>query len=558
MRRSLIIIVFIFIWLPLAAEPPPAPAGGIIERQLEKEYETEPLEPEKKVPEIQIDIPEKQLEIPENEKIHICKVEVRGNESLSTKEIQKRIESQINCPLSISDIHRLCRSIEALYSEKDYFLARVYPPPQEIKGETLILEVLEGRLGAVKIDGNQHYSDAFVLKYFTPLLNQPLNYRSFLRALMLLNENSDLSAGAIFEKGHRIGEADVVIRIVDKYPVHLYLNGNDYGRYLTTNFRAGGRLDTQLFMDGDKLSVAEVVGFPIDALYFTDVVYRAPLNANGTYFEIAYLNSRFHVQEMLYLRMAGRSDIATVKISHALHRGRLLSCDIFANFDYKQIRNFTLSQTTSFDKIRLLTLGSNLDYFSQRVGRNYLALKIGMGIPSILNGLDRPTSLSSRPGAQGNFFKLNMDYDFLKKLKYDSCLMFHLTGQWSPNLLTIPEQIYIGGADTVRGFPLATALGDSGYYCNLELRVPPFFFSESRCMRTQKKWREVLQFSLFLDQGGVFYKGGSDVFECGAGLGLRIMGFWSLAFSGEVGFPLTHRDLSKDAFFYFKITGQPF
>jgi hemolysin activation/secretion protein len=556
--RALIIFLSISTWISLGAVPPPVPSGGVIERQIEKEYEAEPLEIEKKNPDIQIDIPEEQLTIPSGAKIHVCKVEVRGNESLPLKEIEARIEPQINCPLSISDIHRLCRTIEALYSEKDFFLARVFPPPQEIKDGTLILEVLEGKLGNVTVDGNKHYSDSFVLKYFTHLLNRSLNYRSFLRALLLLNENSDLAAGAIFEKGHQIGEADVIIHVIDKYPIHLYLNGNDYGRYLTTNFRAGGRLDTQIFVDGDKLSVAEVVGFPIDALYFTDVVYRVPINARGTFCEISYLNSRFHVQEMLYLRLAGRSDIGSLKISHALHRGRLLSCDLFANFDYKQIQNFTLSQTTSFDKIRLLTLGSTLDYFSQSAGRNYIVMKMGMGIPGLFDGLSHPTALSSRPGAQGNFFKLNVDYDYLKKLKYDSFFVFHLTGQWSPNLLTVPEQIYIGGADTIRGFPLATALGDSGYYFNLEFRVPPLGFANSMFLRTQKKWKDVLQFSLFLDQGGVFYKGGSDVFECGAGLGMRIMGFWSLAFSAEVGFPLTHRDLSKDAFFYFKITGQPF
>ncbi len=60
---------------------------------------------------------------------------------------------------------------------------------------------------------------------------------------MLLNENTDLMAGSIFEKGKEFGYADVILRVNDKRPMHLYLNGNNYGRNITTNVRAGGRFD---------------------------------------------------------------------------------------------------------------------------------------------------------------------------------------------------------------------------------------------------------------------------------------------------------------------------
>jgi len=556
--RVLIVSLFICASLLLIAAPPPNPAGGVIERQIEKEYEAQPLDTERKIPQIQIDVPKEQLSIPDGTKVFVGRIEIRGNDCILSRDICWELDSDIHQSQSISDIYKLCQKIEALYASRGYFLARVYPPPQEIKDDVLILEVLEGRLGKIRIVGNRHYSELFILRYFAPLQNKALNYNRFLRALMLLNENSDLEAGAVLEKGSRVGTADLIIRVQDKYPVHLYLNGNDYGRFLTTNFRAGGRLDTQLLRDGDKLSIAEVVGFPIDALYFTDVVYRFPCNAFGTFGELAYLTSRFHVEKIMYLRQAGRSDIATVKVSQAIQRGRFLSTDCFASFDYKQIKNYTLSHLTSFDRIRLLTLGSTVDYYSPKAGRNYLVVKMGFGLPGIFGGLSDPRPISSREGARGNFIKVNADYDFMKKLPYDSFLVAHASGQYSFNKLTVPEQIYIGGVDTIRGFPLASALGDSGYYCNFELRFPPPGLANSPIGRSQKKWKEFLQFSAFFDQGGVAYRGGGSTFECGTGLGVRINAFWKFALTAEVGFPLNHRDLSKDAFFYFKLTGQPF
>jgi len=475
----------------LYAAAPPVPSGGVIEREIEKEYEGQPLTPDKKVPEIQIDVPKEQLELPQGHKVYIYKVEIHGNHVVSTKDIQKRLAPHINRELAISDIYQLCHIVETLYAEKGFFLARVYPPPQKIKDKVLVLEVLEGKLGNINVIGNTHYSTSFILKYFKKFQDHALNYDQFLRSLILLNENSDLVAGAVFEKGKEVGKADVIIRVKDKYPLHLYINGNDYGRWLTTNFRAGGRVDTELFMNGDKISVAEVVGFPVHSLYFTDVVYRLPLNANGTFLEGAYLTSRFHVQELLYLHLTGKSDIATVKVEHAAHRGRLLSGDVFASFDYKQIQNFTMGHRTSFDKIRLLTLGTSLDYYSSKFGRNYSVFRIGIGLPGFLGGLNQPTPTSSRPSAQGNFGKLNLDEDYIYRFLGDAFFVFHGAGQLSFNQLTVPEQFYIGGADTIRGFPLASAMGDSGYFCNFELRFPPFIFGENKFLRTKKMWKDI-------------------------------------------------------------------
>ncbi|MFA5250617.1 MAG: ShlB/FhaC/HecB family hemolysin secretion/activation protein [Parachlamydiales bacterium] len=545
----------------LPAAPPPVPSGGVIERELEKEYEAEPLEPERRLPEIEIEVPKEQLKIPAGLKVKISGLEIRGNEALASREIKKRLQQSFGSfdrALSIGEIYELCRQIEIFYAEKGFFLARAFPPPQKIEKGLLVIEVLEGKLGRLKIIGNKHYREAFILQYFAPFKNRAINYDQFLRALMLLNENSDLVAGALLEKGQEVGRVDLVIRVQDKYPAHLYLNGNNYGRLLTTSARVGARLDSRLFVDGDKFSVAEVIGFPVSALYFTDFSYRFPVNARGTFWELSYLTSRFHIQELKDLHLKGRSDIATLKVTHALRRGRFLNADIFAYFDYKQIKNYTLGRVTSFDKLRPLTFGVNLDHFSLKLGRNFLILRTAFGLPGFLGGLKDPSAISSRSGAHGKFVKLNLDYDCLRKLTYDMFFFLHSSGQWSPNRLTVPEQIYIGGADTVRGFSLASAMGDSGYYFNFEWRFPFFGLKDVSFFGAKKKWKEILQFSAFLDQGGVFSKGNSHKFETGAGLGVRLNAFWSLAVTFEAGFPLNHRETNRKAFFYLKITGQPF
>ena len=545
--------------IPLAAIPPRVPGAGVVERELEQEFEGQTISPDDRMNAIQIDLPEEKLEMPEGKKVFISHIDINGNECVPNESIISWIDSYLGQDLSLKDIYELCSVIDQNYAKQGHVLARAYPPPQIIVNGILAIEIIEGKLGNVLVEGNKYYSTEFIRSYFYALQGKPFQYDKFLRALLLLNDNPDLIAGAVFAKGEEFGTGDVILRIEDDYPAHLYLNANNYGRDLTTNTRAGARLDWgNLFTYGDMFSIAEVVGFPWDALYFTDINYTLPLNRKGTFLEFAYLSSKFKIEELQSLHLRGRSDIATIKVSHALIRKRFLSLDIFSYFDFKQIQNFVLDHRSSFDKLRVLTFGALIDQFNPCVGRNYLTLSMSIGIPDFLGGLKAKDDESSRKGAGGRFFKLNVDYDWLQHLPRDSFFYFHGSGQWSPNKLTLPEVFYIGGDNTVRGFPLAVALGDSGYYFNCELRFPPPFLANKQFFMLNKTYKEIFQFDAFLDHGGVFNQSSKHTFLWGSGVGVRIKGPYNLTFSIDVGFPLNNRKLTREAFVYIKLTAQPF
>lgn len=556
--RALCFGVFLFCFASSFATPPPVPSAGIIERELEKEYGAERLEPKKEVPQIQIDIPKEKLEMPDGISIQIDRIELRGNDSISSKVIEKWIAPCLGRKHSLKEIYCICETINQEYAKNGYFLARAYPPKQTIENGVLIIEVIEGRLGEITVVGEKYYSEKYIRSYFERLKGKSLRYDSFLRAMLLLNENSDLFASAIFSKGQEMGTADVFIKVNDKRPTHLYLNGNNYGENITTNFRFGGRVDAgSLFTYGDKLSIAEVVGFPVNALYFTDVAYRVPVSRNGDFFELSYLFSKFKVEELRTLQLKGVSNIGTLKAVHAWTRSREMSIDCFGYFDIKQFQNYSLGSLTSFDKLRVATVGFLIDRFSFKT-RNYLNIRMAVGIPDFLGAMNPVSSECSRPGAGGLFVKFNADYDFLYTLQPDWTLSLHGAGQGSFYKLAIPEQVYIGGSDTVRGFPLAVSLGDSGFYGNAEVRIPPPLLANLRFFMAKKKWREVMQLATFVDTGGTFYYGGPNTFLWGSGFGFRFKGPWSLGLSIDVGFPLNHKDLSNGTMVYIKVAGQPF
>lgn len=559
-KRFLIsLILAAYLSSPTLAFPLPIPAAGVVERELEKEYVAQPFEVTDKIPAIQIDLPEEKLEFPEGVKVLISAVKITGNECIADQAITNWLEGCLDQELSIQDIYGMCVIVDQCYAKEGYILARAYPPPQTIENGVLSIAIIEGKLGNIEVVGNRYYNEAFIRGYFSSLQGKPLNYDEFLHALLLVNENMDLYVQAVFKKGEEFGTGDVILDVEDEYPAHLYLNANNYGRKLTTNTRFGGRLDWGNFIvDGDKFSVAEVKGLPINALNFTDLNYTLPLNKKGTSLELAYLNSRFQIDELERLHLSGQSDIATVKVNHAWIRDRNLSVDLFSYFDFKQIQNFVLKHRTSFDKLRVLTFGSLFDYFDPYRGRDSLSLRLGVGIPDFLGGLKAVDHECSRHGGGGRFVVLNADYDRLQLLPKDCFLYLHGSGQWSPNKLALPEQFYIGGDDTVRGYPLAVALGDSGYCVNCEFRFPPPYFADKNFFMLDKTWKEIIQFDLFIDNGAVFYNSGRSIVLWGTGMGLRVNGPYSLTCSIDVGFPLNHKRLTSNAFVYIKLTAQPF
>jgi hemolysin activation/secretion protein len=555
------------------------PPAGVVEREIESEYETIEIDPEKQIPLLEIEIPEEQLDLG-GETAFIDSVEFSGNEMLSNKELQRVVKKYMHRELSMQEIHEMCQAIHKKYASKGYFLTRAYVPPQEIKEKTLKIEILEGKLGAIKVIGNKYYGENYIARHFAKYQGNPINYDQILRALLLLDENSDLDVGAVFKKGEEFGTADLIVRVKDSRPIHLMIDHNNYGSDHTSVHRTGARLNYgNLITYGDMVTLAEVLGSPIPSLDFTHLTYHLPVYTYGSSFDFSYLYAHFKTHKDDHVRYTGRSQIATAKFNQAVHRTRRLNTDVFTSFDFKQIQNFgkgkegsIKSHEVSYDKLRILTGGLLLDYIDGWKGRNLFNLSAGWGIPSFLGGTPIHSHQDSRKHGGGRFVKTNGGWKRLQKIPWDCFLLLNFQMQYSFDKLPLPEQVYIGGPDTVRGYQLAAGIGDHGYYSNIELRVPPPFLRARKIPWTDTTWAEFMQFVGFIDYGRTFSFGQNILRELGinhgkvtkmqnfnsalltsAGAGVRVHGPWKIELSLDVGYPLTDKHRSSDTIVYFRV-----
>lgn len=539
---------------------PPSGAAGVVEKEIQKEYSVENLSPNKEIPLLDMDLPQKTLNLPDGKVAFIQHIQVEGNESLSSKEIDQILLPYLEKELTGKDVKEICMVLQKAYVEKGFILARVYPPVQEVKNKLLVLRVIEGNLGHVEISGNLFYKASYIRKFFAHLEGKPVNYNQMMRALLLVNENSDLGVGAIFKKGKEFGEVDLALIVKDKRPLHLNWDYNNWGSNVTTYGRTGAKFDAgNLATNGDMLSLVGVVGIPPKDLYYTNVMYSAPINARGTYFDLSYLYSHFEVQQMTELDLEGISQIGGIRVRQALERTRKFSSDVSLSFDYKQLKNEVLNGTGSFDKLRVLGAGGKIDYIDSVKGRNLFDAYVYVGIPYFLGGSSPVDSQSSREGAGGRFYILNIDYTRIQSLPWDCYISVSASGQGTFNKLPLPEQIYIGGIGTVRGYPLAVALGDNGYYGSAEFHAPLPFCGSKTFKPWKKQWKEIIQLVGFVDHGGVYTNSEvesetSPTYLTSAGAGIRFYGPWNLNVSFDAGFPITGQDRLFNSIMYVKVT----
>lgn len=242
-------------------------SAGVVDRELEREFGTRPITSKQDIPLLELDLPDEQFCLEDDETVSVERLEFLGNEIFSQWELQYYLCNYCGQELCMYDLQCLCAMIQDLYVRNGYFLARAYLPEQDVKDGLIVVKILEGTLGKVKVRGNCHHSEAFIYSYLSHMINRPIQYDQFIQAMLLLNDNPYLEATAVFTKGESFGCADLCICVKDEFPMDTYFDYNNFGSHHTPKHRGGLRLDYgNLLKYGDLSSVIGVVGLPVNKL----------------------------------------------------------------------------------------------------------------------------------------------------------------------------------------------------------------------------------------------------------------------------------------------------
>ncbi|MDH4226369.1 MAG: hypothetical protein OEV59_01250 [Deltaproteobacteria bacterium] len=504
--------------------------------------------------------------------IEVKKFVIAGNVEVSEAEIERAIaefkvkkEWETKKFYTIADLKAVADAITAYYHSKGMMLARAYVPAQQVDTAIVTIAVLEGNLGTLNVSATMpegvgkgdmnldYYSPRYVMDWFDEFEGKVVSEDEIESAVLLANRTPGLHTRAVLSKGEEPGSTDVLISAEDKTPVSLTLEYNNYGNKEISRDRYGAYLSLTDPFIGSTFSGTYFVGNPSDSTTYMGIDYSIPVADSGTRVGVRYIKADYIVGEgpMVDLGIEGKSDIFGGYISHPFIVKRLTNFTVTLGYDRKHMFEYVLKEQLTNDDLAVGYLRFDYDRIDSYNGKTIFSLTYSHGFPDFAGSLPdvKEDPNQSRLGANGEFEKASVDIARIQRAG-NVLLLLKLAGQFSAERLVTPEMFAIGGPGSVRGYNVATCLGDAGYAATFEVTAPLIPFSGNWSLWGFRVG-DMLRIAAFADNGGVrrnnLYAGENKNDDLtGVGVGLRIDLFDRIEATGDVAAPVRSRSIRSD------------
>jgi len=516
MKRAYILILlgsFLLVFIPydaLAQTPPNIPKGnesGAEASRFQSETEKTKARAEKKeVKKPQIDI-EAEKPSPESETglaFVLKEVNVTGSSIFKPEDFRGAYENYIGKKVTFKDIGTIAETIKGEYKKKGYFTTIVYIPEQDIADGKIEIRISEGKAGEVRVEGNKWFSASMIRKYIHIKKNELLDVWRLQRDIMRLNQNSDLEMKAVIAEGKEPGTTDITLKVTDKFPYHVGTVVDNQGTRLTGKYRNSFSFrSSNLTGFGDTVYYSTIMSATSSGNFAT---YAIPVDTYGT--KAAFDSTQFYSklgQEFKGYGITGTTEIYTPHMSGEIYLSDMFQANIDAGLEIKSIKRMTMGEITANDQLRLPYFSfdfTKLDFFLGG-GQTSFSPKATFSTSNFLGASKLDHSTSSRDGTGGFFAKYEQSARRFQKLFYESYMMLRSQFQFVSRTLPPSEQLQLGGAYSVRGYPEGDYLADYGATFSVEWYFPFYLIpKEWKLPHAEQPLRYQIEPVVFFDLGG--------------------------------------------------------
>lgn len=485
--------------------------------------------------------------------------------------LARAIAAQPSEGYTVNQLQRVAGSVAEEYRSRGLVLAQAMVPAQEIRGGVVNILVMEGALGEVRFEGQRRYTERALARPFTGLVARPVRRDEIESALLYLADYPGLAAFGVFQAGSRVGTTDLVVRTQGEELFEFDTTLDNQGSRYSGEYRANmGMVFNNPFGEADRLHLFGLYAFdPGDkdakGLY-GGFDYDVPIVGPRNTLRIGLSHNLFEVgRQLRLLGIKGTTDMVQFSVARTLSKGRLgqFSAHIggarkdaeFEQQDVVAANDVLAVASVGFDWSRIGVRTRGITQMSFNYHRGFNDVLGAMGHYDLQDG-----ARASRLGASGRFDKLSLSLQRYQRLSQNHALLLRAAGQSSKDLLVSLEQFSIGGPDTVRAFPGAEFLADTGWFTSLEwiMNAPGF---AARPAFGGRSWGQVLQVSLFAD-----YASGelnevlpgeddrADLFGAGIGLQMSLPGRFFARLDVARPFGAEEPSNGRDPQFFFRLS----
>lgn len=461
--------------------------------------------------------------------IEVGAIVIDGLIALDRSDFAAVIEPFAGRALDRSELRRLTDAVANHARARGYILATAWIPEQALTGGVLRVNVDEGGIDEIRIEGSD---DPVIRRQLERLLAiRPLTLAALQREVLLADDTS----GVWIRKTRFERDGGRRILVVDARRQDFggsVLLASD-GTKPVGPIRARIDLDANgLISPRDRVDLSfSTTPLDPDELAFFSARYSVVVNDAGTLLGAFGSWSRTEPGAYLAAReLLGESWQGGVRMRHPLLRGQRRSLWLEASAEVQDLAQDSFGTLARHDRIALARLGF--------YGFGPLAGGTLQGRATVSQGLDvlgataLGDPLASRLDAGPGFTTLSWWLNWRRSLAPRVSLSLAASGQLSSDPLLIGESFALGGNAFLRGYDFAQAIGDEGVAGVGELR-----YDWPRALGAVQH----LQLYAFADGGMVsnLAAGRGDETLASSGAGLRADVTRNLDFDFEVAVPLT-------------------
>jgi hemolysin activation/secretion protein len=432
--------------------------------------------------------------------LNIREYRVEGSKRLPRLTVEEAVYPYLGPGRTTDDVESARVALEKAYHDLGFQTVSVVVPQQDPRRGVVRLEVVEGKVGRLRVNGARFFLPSRIKSEVPSLAegNVP-DMKKVEKEIVALNRLSDRRVAPDLRAGVEPGTVDIDLNVEDKNPLHGSLELNNRYSANTTALRLNGSIS-----HGNLYQLGHTGGLSFQV---------APENTDDARVFSGYYLARVSGGVSLMLQGTKQdSDVSTLGGAASIGRGHTVGLQ--AMFDLPSEDNFyqTLSLGLDYKNfsedivIGKDTISSPIEYWpiSANYGATWLAEKAFTEANATLAfhlrglGSGEKDYANKRYNADGSFVILRGDLAHTRDLADDSQLFGKMQYQIGSQPLVNNEQISGGGLGTVRGYLESTALGDNGIFGTVEWRSRSIIGkTESKPGTTPNEWR----FHTFADAG---------------------------------------------------------
>jgi len=422
---------------------------------------------------------------------------VTGSTVFTREELERVTAPYENRSVTMEDLESVRRELTLLYINKGYINSGVVIPDQTVVDGLITLQVIEGKLTAIDLEG-RWFGDDYLRDRIALGAKTPVDVHALQNRLQLLQQDQRIQRiQAELRPGANLGESVLKVKVEEKPPYSVWFALNNYqspsvggeqGLISLAHQNVSGR--------GDILSLtyggSSGVDYPL-----IDFWYARPINVHDTTLQFRYRKDNFGVVDDVFgpLDIVTKSESYEVNLRQPLYRTLTQEFALGLSLEYETNKNTLLGEPFSFTpgeengKSIVVPLRF-LQEWTYRTQRQVIAVRSRLSV-----GLDTwdATINPDKDIPDGKFVSWLGQFQWVRLTDIlDSQLLFRADLQLSDQSLLPIEQIGVGGRYSVRGYRENSLVSDQAFITSLEARIP---------IVQNKRWADYLQVCPFFDYG---------------------------------------------------------